>query len=79
MYRLVNVPFEVSLKTVPSSDAAMKRCSIEGPVGGLNQSGVGNLAVGAAGLGAKAVKRGQRASGRNLEERALVAFPAVPC
>ena len=59
---MVSVPRGVILKTVPDAvGPARVGCPVEVPVGGLHQPGDRVFAVSAAGLGAKAVKRGQLA------------------
>jgi hypothetical protein len=51
---------------------AQDRCPIEVPVGGLDQSGLGDVAVHAIAKGAKVVKRGHRATRGDFEDRARV-------
>ena len=53
------------------------RCSVEVPVGALNQPRLGVAAVRAITFGAKAVKRGQRPPRGDFEDRASVVGPAA--
>src|SRR5208283_5227817 len=59
---------------------ALRGCpvqGVQGSMGDLNQRRLGDLAIRAIALGAKAVKRRQRAAWSDVENRAVVIGPAV--
>src|SRR5260221_371901 len=55
-------------KRSDESGTAIKRCSVEAPVGALDESCIRLCAVHTAGLGAKTVKRRQDAAQRDFED-----------
>src|ERR1039457_6709546 len=53
------------------------RCPVEVPIGGLDEPSVGEFAVRALCLGAEPIKRGQRATRGDFEDRAIAVGPTT--